>query len=119
MEKTKAIGPYSRPTTLRKLDQRTREAKHMQAVRRELTAHVGGAPSATQRALIDRFAWLSLHVAMLDAKTAERGEMTEHDSRTYLAWSNSLSRSLRALGIKAAAEKPPTLAQHLAQRVAS
>ena len=48
------IGPYSRPATLAKLDGRTRESRLMQTARAELSAHVGGKPSAVQRRLIDR-----------------------------------------------------------------
>ena len=41
-----------------------------------------------------------------------------HDSRTYLAWSNSLTRTLRELGLKGAADKPPALQDYLAARSA-
>lgn len=103
------IGPYSRPTALAKLDGRTREARLMRQVRAELTAHVGGNPSATQRQLIERCAWLSLHVAQLDARTAEGRALTDHDSRQYLAWSNTLTRTLRQLGLEGRKQRPPTL----------
>lgn len=91
------------------MDQRTREARIMAKVRADLGVHVGGTPSATQSALIERAAWLTLHVAMLDAKMTAPGSMTEHDSRTYLAWSASLVRTLRTLGLKAAAQAAPTI----------
>lgn len=97
------IGPYSRPHVLAKLDGRRREAKLMQTVREDLTAHIGGNPTATQKALIDRAAWLQLHVSLMDAKTLEDGgPLSERDSRQYLAWSNALTRILRDLG----ADKP-------------
>ncbi len=101
------IGPYSRPGPLVALDLRTREARLLKRVRKDLLAHVGGSPSATERALIDRAAWLSLRVAQLDRKIAEGGgDFTLHDSRTYLAWSNSLTRALSQLGLKPAATAP-------------
>ena len=84
------------------MDRRSREARILAGTKAELTAHVGGRPSATQQALIDRAAWLTLHVAQIDAKAAEGGILTEHDARTYLAWSNSLTRALVALGLKSA-----------------
>jgi hypothetical protein len=84
----------------------------MRRVRAELAAHVGGKPSATQRALIDRIAWLYLHIAMLDARSVERRHMTEHDSRTYLAWCNTLARTLRQLGLKGVEPNPRTLRNH-------
>lgn len=107
---------HSRPAALAKLDGRTREARIMRAARDELTAHVGGKPSATQRALIERAATLTLRVAQLDAKAADAGAMSDHASKQYLAWSNSLTRTLRELGLKPAAEKPPSLADYLRQR---
>ena len=117
--KARDIGLYSKPHVLAKLDRRTREARHLESVRAELTAHLGGNPSATQRQLIERAAWLSLRVAMLDAAMAETGTMTEHDSRTYLAWSNSLARALAHLGLKGAPPQTPTLAETMAAKAAA
>src|SRR5437868_4212198 len=94
------LGPYSRPAPLARIDGRSREARLLKAIRSDLTTHVGGNPSATERAFIDRAAWLSLRVAQLDARIAA-GTVTDHDSRTYLAWSNSLARTLRELGLRA------------------
>ena len=87
----------------------------MREVRAELTAHVGGNPSATQRALIERAAALTLHLTLLDAKLLRTGgAMTGHDSRQYLAWSNSLTRTLRELGLREAPRAAPTLQEYLA-----
>ena len=89
----------SRPNTLAKLDGRTREVRLMRQFRTELIAEVGGQPSFTQIAMIERAAWLWLRVAQLDARTIS-GEMSDHDARAYLAWSNTLNRCLSQLGIK-------------------
>ena len=113
------LGPYSRPTVLAKRDQRTREARLLREARAELTAHVGGNPSATQRALIDQAAQLRLRLACMDRKFAESGTFTEHDSRTYLAWSNSYTRTLLRLGVTGAAERPLSLADALAAAAAA
>lgn len=110
-----AIGPYSRPRRYEKMDGRTWEAKLLMQVRSDLTAHCGGAPSATQRALIDRAAWLTLHVAQIDRRSAEGRAMTDHDSRTYLAWSNALARTLARIGLKSA-QQAPSLRDHLARQ---
>jgi hypothetical protein len=112
--KVRSIGPYSRPHVLGKLDRRTKEARLLRETIAALTAHVGGRPSATQAALIRRCAWLTLRVALLDEKMLQAGEMGERDSKTYLAWSNSLARTLRDLGLKGVAERPPTLAEVIA-----
>jgi hypothetical protein len=42
----------------------------MRRTREALALHCGGRPSATQRALIDRAAWLTLFVARLDEKAS-------------------------------------------------
>ena len=91
----------------------------MRETRAELTAHVGGNPSATQRALIERAVQLTLRIGAMDRKFGQSGEMTEHDSRTYLAWSACLSRAMRDLGLKPAASAPPSLREHIAARSAA
>ncbi len=113
------IGPYSRPKALEKLDGRTRNGRLLNQKRAEFTAHVGGKPSATQRVLIERCAWLSLHIALIDEKALDGGNMTAHDSRTYLAWCNSLTRLMRQIGMTGAAQRPPSLADHLARQAAA
>lgn len=112
--KVRQVGPYSRPDTLRKLDRRTKEARYLEAVIADLTAHVGGEPSVTQRALIQRAAWLSLRCVLLDEKM--RGErFTVHDNNFALSWNNALVRTLARLGLESAAKQPPqTLAEALA-----
>ena len=97
-------------------DGRVWQARLLTKVRRDLTAHVGDNPSATQRALIERCAWLSLYVAQIDRRTAAGREMTDHDARSYLAWSNSLGRSLVQLGTAPTRARAPTLADHLADK---
>jgi hypothetical protein len=105
-EKVRRLGPYSKPAVLAKLDQRTREARILHDTREALTEHIGGNPSATERALIDRAAWLTLRVAQLDAKMAAGNTFTDHDHRHYLAWSNSLRLILRDLGLKGTVPGP-------------
>jgi len=91
----------------------------MRRVRADLIAHVGGKPSATQRMLVERAVTLSLYVSKLDSKLLKNGSMTEHDSRTYLAWSNSLTRTLRELGLGKPQDAPGNrLQQHLAGKAA-
>lgn len=115
------VGPYSRRSRLDKLDRRTAEARFMRDVRAELTAHVGGNPSATQAAMIDRAAWLRLHLRTMDNRTAENRSMSEPDTRTYLAWTGALRRVMDALGpaVPPPSERKPDLRQHLANRAAT
>ncbi len=56
--------------------------------------------------LINQAVQLTVRIASMDRKFTETEQQTEHDSRTYLAWANSLSRLLRQLGLKVA---PPPL----------
>ena len=106
-----AIGPYSRPLALAKLDGRTREARLMRDTRKSLVQHVGGKPTATEAMVIDRVVNLTLRVATMDRKFTATGTMTEHDTREYLAWSAALTRLLRQLGFASAPPKPRTLAE--------
>jgi hypothetical protein len=66
--------------------------------------------------LVDRCAWLRLHVQLFDEKVAETGHaLSDRDRRSYLAFSNSLTRLLGQLGLEArVANKTPTLDEHLA-----
>jgi len=93
---------------------RTREGKLLKATRADLTRHVGGAPSVTQRVLIERASMLVLQLAMMDARALETGEMSEHSSRQYLAWTNTLAKTLRHLGLQAASARQPTVAEVIA-----
>jgi hypothetical protein len=69
----------------------------------------------TQIALIDRAAMLTLHLARMDAKAIEAGEFSDHASRQYLAWSNTLTRTLKALGLEPASARPLTPTEALAR----
>ncbi len=116
----RTIGPHSRPNVLAKLDGRRREARLMQTVKDELIEHVGGKPTAPQRAIIERAAWLTLHVSLMDAKLLDEGgccSLSERDSRQYLAWSNSLTRTVRELGLKTNKKSGPSVDDYLAEKV--
>ncbi|MFT8802199.1 MULTISPECIES: hypothetical protein [Gluconobacter] len=87
-------------------------------MRSDLIEHVGGKPSATQKALIERAAWMTLHVTMMDRKMMEGGAPAERDARQYLAWANTLTRTMRQLGIEGTAASAPSLDAYLNGRVA-
>jgi hypothetical protein len=108
------IGPHSRPHMLAKLDRRTKESRLLEAARASLTRHVGGSPNDIQRVLIERASRLMVYLELMDAQALEDGTMSERNSRSYLAWSNSLRLTLRDLGVKAApSEKLPDLDGYL------
>src|SRR5215217_3761450 len=104
------FGPYTRRIVLGKIDGRSREAKLVHHTRNSLIDHCGGDPNAVQIAMIDQICQLTLRIQAMDRKFAESGEQTDHDTRTYLAWSNSLVRLLCELGVKAQQpKKTPTI----------
>jgi hypothetical protein len=110
------LNPEWRPARLGRLDRRTWQAQLLRDTRAELCEHLGGKPSATQMALIDRIAQLRLHLALFDLKFARRDTISRHDSRTYLAWSNSYGRLLRLLGLESAPVPEPNWNEWLASR---
>jgi hypothetical protein len=69
-----------------------------------------------QERLIERCAWLQLKLSMLDRRLVEddgRG-FTQQDNNSYLAWSNSLARTLALLGVTVGkgVKKPRALSGH-------
>jgi hypothetical protein len=114
------LGSYSSASTLKKLDGRSKEARLLRSLRAELTAHVGGTPTPTQRVLIDQAVQLQLRIALMDADGVTTDSiLSERNTRQYLAWANSLTRIMRQLGLKSTApvRKPVTLLEeHMARR---
>ena len=107
-------GPHSRLVARGVVDGRSRIGRAIAALRRQLTDHLGagGAPTVTEKALVDRACWLWIHTALFDRQVAETGQpMSDRDRRSYLAFSNSLCRCLAQLGMKAPPPPPPTLAE--------
>jgi hypothetical protein len=102
------------------VDGRRREARMAKSLRTELVAHLGGAPSVTQRALIERAVSLTMHIALMDKRMAEIADpvMGQSDTNRYLAWSNALERTMRRLGLEAKGERKKTLADYAAERAA-
>jgi hypothetical protein len=98
-----------KPAKVPSKDGRSADAVLLRRARTELTTHIGGKPSATQKALIDRAAMLTLHIARMDAKAIEAGDFSDHASRQYLAWSNTLTRTLRTLGLEATPPPQPKM----------
>jgi len=102
LPRTKAgIGPHSKLLQRGVVDGRTEYGRFLAAVRAELTQHLGGGDlTPNQETLIDRVAWLKLHVTLFDQKVARSGRaLSERDRRSYLAFSNSLVRTQRELGL--------------------
>jgi hypothetical protein len=108
------MNPEFKSSDISGLDGRSAERRFMKRSRAALIAHVGGRPSPTQSALIDQAVNLALRIRLMDLQFLRDGEMSEHASRTYLAWSNSYTRTLRQLGLKGASSAPPKLSEYMA-----
>ena len=99
------------------VDLRTRYGRMLKRTREDLWAHVGGAPTATQKHTIERVAQLAMRLAMMDDRAASGVAMTDCDNRTYLAWSNTLTRTLARLGPGVrGVDAPPSLAAYVQAR---
>lgn len=96
------LSPYSTPDTLAKLDGRSKEARLLKRTRSELLAQLGRKPSVAQAMLVDRVAWLHVHLSLLDGKMAGAAP-AERDARQYLAWANTMAKLLARLGL----DQPP------------
>ena len=114
-----SAGPYSkifeRGPLAPSVDGRSTEGRHIRKLERELIKHIGGAPSITQRLLIERIIKTHLQLRALDEKLAS-GIWTDHDRRTQAALANGLRLSLRDLGAKPVDAKPPSLAEYLSAK---
>jgi hypothetical protein len=85
--------------TLAARDGRTRQARLVRLVRRELEQQCGGSPSVVQRLLIERVAQISLVLADLDAQAAIK-PLQGDDLTNYLSLHGHLTRAIERLGIK-------------------
>src|ERR1700693_1164907 len=104
------LGPYSR--ALRRgaigdsLDGRSAEGRLIRDMERQLTEHVGGSPSVTQRLLIERIIKLRLRLDAFDRRLAEGTNWTALDDRTFGGCLNAYRLALRELGMAPAAARP-------------
>ena len=98
---------------MRDLDGRTREAKIVNATIADLTAQVGGSPSAAQQLLIHATAIVVLRIrCALDKYGTGKGEVESLDKH-FVSLQNSLRLNLVTLGLEAAKDRPPSLERYL------
>ena len=94
---SKLAGPFSSEKTLATLDRRTRAGRIYKQVMAQLIEHLGGAPSATERLMIESAAIKSVRLHLLSEKLLN-GEDVASDHHA-LAWLESLRRDLQSLGM--------------------
>jgi len=95
-----------------RIDGRSREGRFLAAFEAGLFAQLGGSPTTAQRFLVRRASRAALRLELLDEELAATGELSVHGARAYSASENSLRRTLREIGVEAAAvavAKPPSL----------
>ena len=115
-----ARGHRTRPPESLKIrvrsDRRTRLGRAMDAFRTTMLAALGPKPTSAQLAMIEQAVQLKTRLIAMDVTFADTGGQSIHDSRVYLAWSNSYVRLLDRLGLDMAtvAEPQPSLAAALA-----
>ena len=113
-------GAFSKQIILARPDGRTREARLLRQTRVALFNHLGGENrlTAPQRALVERAAMLQLRLSIFDAKVLD-GTFSDYDAKVYLAFSNSLTRTMTALGLEPAGVAKPMDAIDYGQMLAA
>lgn len=108
-------GPYSKAIVLGKPSGRTKEGRLLKTIRLELFDHLGGEDNVPlpKRMLVERCCQLQLRLSLFEEKAC-RGELTDLDNRNYVCFTNSLARTLAALGLQRPTAPAPSLADHLA-----
>jgi hypothetical protein len=121
-EKKTPVGPYSlaiqRGARGWAVDGRSREGKFLRTYEHMLTVHVGGEPSRVQTELIRRAARVALRLELMDEESLLKPGISERQSRYYLAWHNTLVRTLREIGVVAAGDRAGTLEDLMARTAA-
>lgn len=113
-------GPHSRADKRLVADRRLAPARRARRHIEDLTEHIGGHPTATQRLLIERTAMVLVRLSYLDEKILSGMDLTDYDNRTYLAWANTARHNLSALGLHdRSGDQPQTIEQLVAQVAAS
>src|SRR5690242_4027122 len=114
------LGPHSRAIDRGgvgwTIDGRSREGRFLAAYEAMLLQHCGSSPSTVQREIIRRCARLALHLELQDEKLMAGEPPTDFAGRQYLAWSNTLTRSLRLLGLQGPPQSGPTLAEIISKK---
>ncbi len=84
--------------TTPRLDGRTSIARKIEGRRQELIEAVGGNPTPVQQSIIDRIPFCEWYCVELERRIVN-GENVDSYGGQYLAWVNTVRRSLLALGL--------------------
>jgi hypothetical protein len=118
---SRRIGPYSR--TLRRgvigtsaIDGRSTAGRYWRDLEAQLVAHCGGAPTITQKLLIERLIRTTVQLNALDEKLLAADNWTDHDARTHGGLINRQRLLLRELGLRGKDATGPSLAEYLRRK---
>jgi hypothetical protein len=95
-------------------DGRSWQALFRKRIRMGLLKQIGGTPCTTQLCIIDAATEIGLELEVMKRRRDERGGLSLHDTRAFLAYTNAYRRHLVALGLKEAPRRPASLQEHLA-----
>jgi hypothetical protein len=113
--RSRKVGPFSRDRSLSTLDKRTKAGRILRSTLADLTAHVGGDPSAAEALLIQSAALKATRLFLLSEKLLNGAEIGADGDHHALAWLNSMRQDLTALGLaKRVRDVTPSLADYIA-----
>jgi hypothetical protein len=113
--RSRKVGPFSRDRSLSTLDKRTKAGRILRSTLADLTAHVGGDPTAAEALLIQSAALKATRLYLLSQKLLAGGEIGEDGDHHCLAWLNSMRQDLTALGLaRRVRDVTPNLADYIA-----
>jgi len=113
--KIRKPGPFSRDRSLSTLDKRTKAGRVLRTTIGDLTAHLGGEPTAAEALLIQSAALKATRLFLLSEKLLAGGEIGEDGDHHALAWLNSMRQDLTALGLaRRVRDVTPSLSEYLA-----
>lgn len=115
-----ATNPHSRKlkrgAIADNFDGRSEDGRYVRDLEKQLTDHVGGNPSITERLLIQRIIELCMRLNTLDAQLNNSPQTwTSFDDRTYCGIQSGFRLALRELGFKPKPPPIPTLAEHVSR----
>ena len=88
------------PKSFKNLDGRTRTAKAFIKVRRELKSALGGDLSPQESILVDRVVFLLYKITTFENAMLQGHGSSESVDAYFLAWVNTLRRTLESLGLE-------------------
>lgn len=113
---TLKTGLWVHDKTLRSVDGRTSLGKALKRVTRELEEAIGGDPSPQLRYLIGRCAFLIYRTMSFEYEMINGTPQGQEAGDYYLAWCNTLRKTLQAVGLKRIPKEATSLAAYIEEK---